>query len=351
MWCIKETAAQVPNCQIARPDLPAAFKCPCHTIKRGEWEDGSPRTLEQICRGDFHKSRGWQPYGDIVKQFTENDRETFEAQVLCEKPEMRWHYVPSWRDERHLIREFLPDPANGPIFTSTDWGGTNPHAVNWYQLLRFEVEAATWIQPEHGRYTTRLKEGTLVCFDEIYIAEIGNERLGEMVKQKEEHYRRTFGGAWHVYERFADPQGKAARMDWKAMGLRTSWHTTREFDEHIKAIRAVFDDDLFRCAGDMCPKFAWEIKQWRIDERTGNQLDERNHAMSNFRYAVANIKKIRRKVMRVGGMPGSVRSIPRQTTIVQRPSNVLPGQIANSKSAFDRWRGSLGEPITMRRDR
>ena len=346
VWCIKETSAQIPNCQIARPDLPEKLRCPCHTIKRGEWEDGTPRTLNQICQGEFHKSRGWQPYSDIVKQFTENDRETFEAQVLCMKPEMRWHYVPNWRDDRHLIRGFLPDPGQGPIFTATDWGGTNPHAVTWYQLLRNEIEVETWIQPVHGRYTTRVKEGTLVAFDEIYQAEIGNDRLGQMVQAKEAAYKKMFGGRWSVYERYADPQGKAARTDWKEMGLRTAWRATREFDEHIKAIRAMFDDDLFRCVGEMCPKFVWEIKQWRIDERTGNQLDERNHCMSEFRYAVANIKKIRRKVMHAGGSPGRMRGIARQTTIVQRPVNTSPVQIANSKSAFDQWRASLGEPIT-----
>jgi hypothetical protein len=98
----------------------------------------------------------------------------------------------------------------------------------------------------------------------------------------------------------------------------------------------------------MCPKFAWEIKQWRIDERTGNQLDVHNHCMSEFRYAVANIRKIRRKVLLKNGRPGGVRGIPRQTIIVQRPTNALPVQIANSKSAFDRWRGSLGEPMIRR---
>ena len=249
----------------------------------------------------------------------------------------------------HLIRDFVPDQRNGPIFTSVDWGGTNPHAVNWYQLLRHEIEVETWVQPAEGqqkRYTTRLKEGTLVAFDEIYIAEIGNEKLGTMVHEHEFRWRQKLGTGWFVFQRFADPQGKAARMDWKAMGLKTSWHTTREFDEHIKAIKAMFDDDLFRADGEKCPKFAWEIKQWRIDERTGNQLDERNHCMSNFRYAVANIKKIRRKVMVGGGTPGKARTIPRQTTIVQRPTGTLPVQIANSKSAFDRWRSSLGEPMT-----
>jgi len=347
IWCIKETSAQVKNCRIAKPNVPDALKCPCNKIKRGEWEDGTPRTLDQICCGDFHKSRGWQPYGDIVKQFTENDRETFEAQVLCAKPEMRWHYVPNWRDEKHLIRGFLPRPGQGPIFMSVDWGGTNPHAVTWYQLLTNEIDALTWVQPEDGneRYVTRVAEGTLVAFNEIYIAEIGNEKLGEMVKKVESGYRKMFGPRWFVNERFADPQGKAARMDWKAMDLKTSWHATREFDEHTKAIRAMFDDDLFRCAGDMCPKFIWEIKQWRIDERTGNQLDINNHAMSNFRYAVANIKKIRKRALSTG-VPGGSKKIQRQTVRITRPGANAPIGFRGNANEFDRWRASLGETLT-----
>jgi hypothetical protein len=349
MWCIKETSAQVKNCQVARPDLPKAFQCPCDRIRRGEWEDGSPRTLDQICCGDFHKSRGWQPFGDIEKQFRENDRETFEAQVLCSKPEMRWHYVPSWREEKHLIRGFSPDPANGPIFMALDWGGTNPHAVNWYQLLKNEIEVETWVQPDKGkRYTTRIKEGTLVCFDEIYIAEIGNEKLGQMVKEVEAKYQRIYGPAWRVYERYADPQGKAARMDFKAMNLLTKWHTTREFDEHIKAIRAMFDDDLFRCVGEKCPKFVWEIKQWRIDERTGDQLDIHNHAMSNFRYAVANIKKIKRRA--IGNKkPGGIRRIQRQSggiRIERTGGGTAPPVRFRGPKAFETWRNSLGQPIS-----
>jgi len=70
IWCIKETAAQVPNCQVANPQLGDEQKCGCHRIRKGEWEDDSPRLLSQVCGGDFHRSRGWQPYGDIVKQFT-----------------------------------------------------------------------------------------------------------------------------------------------------------------------------------------------------------------------------------------------------------------------------------------
>jgi hypothetical protein len=348
MWCIKETSAQVKNCQVARPDLPDFVKCPCNKIKRGEWDDGTPRTMDQICQGDFHKSRGWQPYGDLVKQFTENDRETFEAQVLCAKPEMRWHYVPNWRDDRHLIRNYSPDPKNGPIFMAVDWGGTNPHAVHWYQLLKYEIECYAWVQPEEGEPNiTRLKEGTLVCFDEIYLAEIGNEALGKLVQQVEAKYRQKFGPGWRVQERFADPQGKAAKLDWKQMGLTTHWHTTREFDEHVKEIRAMFDADLFRCAGDRCPKWVWEVKQWRIDERTGNQLDINNHAMSNFRYAVANIKRIKKRLLG-NKKPGDSKPIRRRIITRIGGGQQGPIQFRGGKDAFDQWRRSLGEPLKRR---
>lgn len=347
IWCIKETASQQKNCQVANPDLPEALRCPCDTIRKGEWEDGSPRLLRDVCNGDFAKSRGWQPFSDIVKQFTENDRITFEVQQLCSKPEMQHHYVPTWSDDRHCIRNFDPDPRNGPIFLSVDWGGTNPHAVNWYQLLAFEVEVEAWNQPGDRIITRRLKEGTLVCFGEIYISEIGNEQLGKLVQERESRWANKHQ-TFRVYERFADPQGKAARMDWKAMGLPTRWHTTREFDEHIKSIRSMFDDDLFVVDGEACPMFVREIKAWRADPKTGNQIDKFNHCMSNFRYAVANIKKVRQRALSTAGNLPVSKSIPRQATISRTGST--PVGFKGQNNDYDNWRKRLGEPVTRVRD-
>ena len=345
IWCIKETASQQKNCQTACPELSEEDRCNCDKIRKGEWEDGSPRLLRDVCNGDFYKSRGWQPYSDIVKQFTENDRITFEVQQLCSKPEMRHHYVPTWRDDRHCVRNFEPDPANGPIFLSVDWGGTNPHAVNWYQLLAYEVEVESWNQPTDKIITRRLKEGTLVCFGEIYISEIGNEQLGKLVQEREKRWAEKFSGGFRVYERFADPQGKAARMDWKAMGLATRWHATREFDEHTKAIRSMFDDDLFVVDGEACPMFVREIKAWRADPKSGNQIDKFNHAMSNFRYAVANIKKVKNRALSTTGNLPASRTIPRRATISQTQPN-SPVGFSNKNNKYDNWRKSLGEPVT-----
>ena len=350
IWCIKETAAEQADCRMVN-----VFKrqtrlkelgrnpleiCSCQLIRKGEWDDGSPRLLSHVCKGDFFRSRGWQPHVEISKQFKENDRETFECQQLCDKPEMRHHFMPTFSEQHNGLRNYLPDPANGPIFQSVDWGGTNPHSVHWYQLLSYEIEVTTFLEEPR-----RLREGSLICFDEIYKAEIGNTALGELVMAREDYWRRIFP-MFRVYERFADPQGKSARMDWKGMHLFTKWHTTREFDEHIKAIKEIVGDDLFFVDAIRCPMFVREGQAWRRDPNTGKQIDEFNHAMSDFRYAVANIRKIKRKALGSSSRPSAV-SIPREATItVVRPPTGPIGFRGREENEFDRWRQSLGEPVT-----
>jgi hypothetical protein len=346
-WCIKETASQVPNCQVANPDLPDSEKCQCHKIRKGDWENGSPRLLRDICQGDFFRSRGWQPFDDVIKQFFENDQETFEVQQLCLRPELRFHYLPKFDEHVHCFKNYDPDPANGPMFTSVDWGGTNPHAVNWYQYLKFEIEVDVWIaNATHTRF--RIPKGSIICFDEIYKAEIGNQRLGYIVKMKEAAYRRKWGDRWNIEERFADPQGKAAKLDWKAMGLYTKWHITREFEEHIKVINDLFDDNAFYVAGDKCPMWIREAREWRRNPTTGQQLDVFNHCMSAFRYAVANIRKLYKRPESLSGeVPVGV---PAQrlagTTVSIRKGDDGPlGFRSREEDEFARWRQRLGQPV------
>lgn len=348
-WCIKETACQVKNCQIARPELGESDKCSCHLVRKGDWPNGKPRLLRDICNGDFYLSRGWQPFTDVIKQFTENDQETFEVQQLCLKPEMKFHYLPKFREELHAFRNYNADPANGPIYTSTDWGGSNPSAVNWYQYLKFEIEVDMFVQTSPVKIQRmRIPAGSIICFDEIYKAEIGNERLGQLVKLKETNYRREWGSTWNVAERFADPQGKAARLDWKGMGLKTSWHITREFEEHIKVINDLFDDHRFYVAGDKCLMWVREAKEWRRNPNTGLQIDTFNHAMSAFRYAVANICKLhKREAVKANSQPLVV-SAERQAgpvVSIRKESEGPLGYQSRTQDQFARWRQSLGQPV------
>ena len=356
-WCIFESAAPVKNCQIAKPHLPNSLACPCNTIRKGEWDDGRPRILSDVCGGKFFRSGGWQPYGDVVKQFLENDRETFEVQQLCSKPEMSNHYLPTFTEERHCIRDYFPDPRNGPIFQSVDWGTSNPAAVNWYQLIANEVSVKAWIQPKEKNKETfvTLPKYTLICFDEIYIADIGNVKLGNMVFDHEREWQRLIDSIaidtdFEVYERYSDVQGRGARKDWKGMGLKTSWHATREFEEHIKDVKDIFEDGLFKVAGDRCPMFVKEIQQWRRNPDNGKQVDEFNHCMSNFRYCVSNLKKVRNKALRIAENLPTSSAIPRQTvrivTDTQETQEPIHFQGRNAENELEAWRKSLGGPVT-----
>ena len=362
MWCQKETAAERPECQKAPKEAREARLtelgrdpcelCDCHLIRKGEWDDGKPRLLSDVCDGDYFRSRGWQPPADLLKQFRENDRETYEAQVLCKKPEMRWHYMPTFSEDRNGIKEFVPDPENGPIFTSTDWGGTNPHSVHWYQLLRHEIEVISFYDE-----VVRLIEGSIIVFDEIYQAEIGNDALAALVKERELKWKRAFP-QFRVFERFADPQGKAAKLDWKALGLRTVWHATREIEEQLKVIRTIMDDDLLRVDVTRCPMWVKEAQAWRRNPSTGNELDENfNHAMSDWRYFAINVKKVRNKALNAmdTNLPNA-RPIPRGAAgqlTVRDSRRMKRGPVGfkgpKGQDKFDQWKRSLGEPVTRGR--
>ncbi len=298
-WCVFETAAQVENCQVANPDCDNP--CQCDRVVKGKWdfETGRVRTLKDVCKGRFHKSRGWMPIEDIINIFTQANRDYWEAQQECSRPSTEFLYVPGFSKENHGIINYEPDPELGPIFMSIDFGGTNPHAVNWYQLLRYELDATG-----HVGNKIRMKEGSLVCFNEIYVAEVGNMKVADRIIAIESQYKQKYSN-WSVHSRFADPQAKAARLDFTHHNppLKSNWYTTREFEEHVKNVIDLFEEDKFYVDTRKCPMFCEEIIIWRRNPTTGKQVDEFNHCMSNFRYACANIEMIERKNSKGKSMP------------------------------------------------
>ena len=72
-WCVFESAANVPNCQVANPgcDNP----CPCDRVVKGSWDDGSPRRFTDICKGRLAKSHGYLSLHDIHKTFRNTNQE------------------------------------------------------------------------------------------------------------------------------------------------------------------------------------------------------------------------------------------------------------------------------------
>jgi hypothetical protein len=351
IWCIFEIAQEVPSCQVVPDEDREARleelgrdpceKCDCHLYVKGEWPDtGKPRYLKDVCKGRLFRSRGYLPYSDIAQKFQQNSIFTWEAQQECTKPETEFNYLKGFAEERHGIRGYSPDPDNGDIFTSTDWGGTNPHAVNWYQLLGVDLLVRDFYDNE-----IRLIEGTLVVFDEIYQAEIGVKKLGQLVKTKERNYQRQFPG-WKVKSRFADPQGKMARLDWKDMGLKTIWKTTRDFEEQVEwLVRDWWEPGLLRYSIEKTPMFAAEAQSWQRDPKTGNQIDEFNHCMSNLRYCTANIHSIGRRAKNHDTTRPRAQGRHQTATVVRDTRRRMEGPLAvRDRRQTEDWRKRLGGP-------
>lgn len=302
-WCVFEVAQKVDNCRVAYPNLPEEGKCECQKVVKGEWDDETPRRFSEVCRGRLARSEGYTTLDDIHKKFLENDRDTWEAQKECSKPEVGGLIFPMFTRQRYGIKFYDPDPIYGDIYMSVDYGGTNPHAVNWYQVLDHDLDVYGHDQDGKEEPIKRLKTGTVVCFDEIYRAEIGNVELAELVIKKEAIWKQKYP-KFKIKRRFADVAAKAARKDWEKHKppLYTVYYVTREVEEHIKTCKDLLNVDLFVVATDKCENFCNEIESWPWQKKKPNTVDEPvkpvddfNHCMSNFRYAMENIKYIERR--------------------------------------------------------
>lgn len=307
-WCVFETTQRQPNCQVANPHIPEEHRCKCDRVVKGKWENGEPRRFSDICQGRLARSAGWMTLDDVHKTFMADSRDIWEAQQECIKPSTEGMVLARFSVERQGIRGFMPNPDNGPCFAGIDFGGTNPHAVIWFQVLRYEVEVDS---AQGGR--RRLPEGSIVAFDEFYKAEIGNNKLAEEIVRRENFWKTKFPG-FQVVRRFADPQGKAARLDLLhyTTSIRTSFYVSRDVKEHIKALVALIDDDLFYVDTVRCPMWVAEAQAWHYPKQKAGMIDDPDipvndfdHTMAATRYGVSNILYMEKRWGRQLRTPGA----------------------------------------------
>jgi len=300
-WCIWETAQEVPNCRCIdkktrRKRLkelghdPASL-CECNRVVKGRMPGGKPRTLETACGGKAFRGRGWKPYIDIVRTFKRNTPGTWLLQHECRHGLDENNYIQDWSLGAYGVRHYEPHPLYGPIYMGVDWGTTNPAAVLWFQYLTAEVPGlgfeyeSIWLSP-----------GIYVLFKELYVSGIGTDALAKRVAGVENLYRNEYGQAWKVKGRFCDPQGAGDRIIFKNHGFPSSWPIkTRQKARFIDTVQNLVVDDRFAVDVEACPMFCEEVEGWRKDPRTGKEYDKYNHAMSAWRYGIANAEVIEGK--------------------------------------------------------
>jgi hypothetical protein len=310
IWCVYETAKPVKNCMIANPNLSEEEGCGCDKVVKGKWEDGSPRRFSDCCKGRLAKSQGFVELDNIHKRFLSSDQDEWEAQQECSKPEVGGMVFKTWDKRRYGIKWWSPDPDLGPIYQGVDFGGgTNPAAVNWYQVLNRDIKWWGIDQAKSDDPQRLLKAGTRVCFDEIYISEIGNNELGLRVKRREKEYQDIYP-KFHVERRFVDPANKASRHDWHAMGLKTQFLCTRDIKEQIKTCNTILKADDFAYDDVKCKMLPLEAEAYHYPERKASMeydpeipIDDFNHVISNFRYVMENLKYLERRGSIIGKIP------------------------------------------------
>lgn len=294
IWCIWETVAEVPECRgVPKKERQARLRelgrdpetlCPCNRVVKGRYKDGSPRTLESVCEGKAFRSRGWKPIVDLVQTFKRNTPGTWTLQHECREGQDENNYIQDWSLDLYGCRNYEPKPEYGPIYVGIDWGGTNPHAVLWFQYLKTEVPAY-----DNDYNPIFLQPGTYVLFKEIYAAGIDAAKLADRVVAIENAYRVEYGHKWTVKGRFMDPAGKGERILFQRRGMGGSWPVqTRNKENMISVVQNLVMDDRFVVDSDKAPMFSEEVETWQKHEKTGAELDTFNHTMAAWRYCIAN---------------------------------------------------------------
>lgn len=281
-WCVFEAAENVPNC---------GNGCGCEKVVKGSWDDGSPRSFESVCRGRLKRAGGWMPLEDVQQKFVKTDRDSWEAQEECLRPSTEGLVLSRFRRDRQCVRWYEPDPANGQIFTSTDFGATNPSGTLWLQILDRDVLVHDIHQTQSEEPRKLMKRGSVVVFDELYRAEVGDNQLHDMIREREAEWRRRFLDfpSSDYVRRFYDEQGRGAVLNWQKRGFLMVRVTGKSTQRDINALVELVDDDMLFISLPRVEMLPLEIQGWRWKPGRQTFFDFPNHSLDALRYGVANL--------------------------------------------------------------
>jgi hypothetical protein len=353
-FCLFECAKEVPTCESVPADKREARLielgkdpkelCGCKKIIKGEWAEGSPRTLESVCKGKLFKSRGWMEYDDIKHKFTQNSPNVWVAQHECRRPMADGLYLPTWSRERYVIKDYEPRPEFGYIWQGIDWGGSSnsTSAVLWIQGPLHQP-----IQVNNFQGTkTVIPQGAYVIFKEIYEVAIGATRLADKVVRVEIQYKNRYGAAWRVKGRFADKAGAQQRADWREHNppLRTHWYLSgKYFDPTVECVQSLVADSLLYADGTSAPGICDDFESWRSEN--GKEIhDESSHGPSGVRYCLKNVQGI---VKRYRNPRPTLQPMVAARDSAVGPTAALVGVSSPSSADYtsEKWREAMGQEI------
>lgn len=289
VWCIWETTEPCPH------DCSA---CPFANVQKGTWQDGSPRTFESACKrgspvegkGKLKFSDGYGRVQDAVGLFRKLSRRMWEAQRESRRPNPEGLIYAQFDEDEHGVWNWEPDPANGEIFLSVDFGATGGTSVGFWQRMNVSVAYGSRTVPE----------GALVRFDELFREGVSSTAVGVETNVKLNTYDAEYPGFRNaVRSVFRDPAALQSALDWldlpaKAPGDPDYYQIATTalpvpVEDGIKEVQELIDRGLFYVDVSRCQNWMEEVGSYERDDNA-KPIKEDDHAMDETRYLVWNLK-------------------------------------------------------------
>ena len=237
--------------------------CLWEVIERCRDRECSRCILLGDCQGKAKRAEGFFPVEDALAICRRSSRESWEAEMLCERPTREGLVYRDFDPARHVLD--CTFDANLPTFAALDFGYSNP------TVCLFAQE----------------RDGLLVVFDEYY-------RAGETTAAHAQVLRPLFD-RYRVTQAWADPSGAEQRSVLAQHGVRTEAADAR-LERGLEAVRSRLKaDPVTGRVGLLFDRRAKhtleEISQYHYVPGSEAPAKEADHCMDALRYLCAALRK------------------------------------------------------------
>ncbi len=261
---MSELVAQAQNQEAGQAGGFRLFKwCLWEVIEPCRERECSRCILFEDCRGKAKAAQGFFPVEDALAICRRTSRESWQAEMLCERPSREGLVYRDFDPDRHVVDcSFDPDR---PAYAALDFGYTNP------TVCLFAQE----------------RDGVLVVFDEYYRAGETTAAHARVLRPLFERYR--------VARAWADPAGAEQRSVLAGHGVPSEPADNR-MERGLEAVRSRLKADpvtgrvglLFDRRVRHTLK---ELSQYHYEPGSEAPVKDADHCMDALRYLCVGLRK------------------------------------------------------------
>lgn len=287
-WCIWEVIEAIPKVPMSAKDLKQSFgdEIPADVPKRGEeywWEDVIRYIFGDELPEHIDRANGYYKWGDVIEKFNSLDRDVWDTQWTCTRPDLKGLIYSRFTDEKNIENNFKLEKNVKSIFISEDFGNSKEHP-----------DVILFIQVDPDKQS-------MVVFDELYMADLPTEDIINKAKEKMKEHGLEMKDikGWipdhHMLTQVIDRRNAGLPIiDWVKKDVLPDASLLYRVDNGITAVRKFIDDGRFKMTPN-CVQLREEFMSYSRKKQvsTGVYLDEpekkHDHGPDVVRYTVVTL--------------------------------------------------------------